>query len=192
MKKLLKQNWPVILLLALAITTRFWHLSQPPQVVFDEVHFGKFVSAYFTHQYYFDIHPPLGKLMIAGFAKVAGFNQADFDFNHIGENFSARSLFILRFLPAFFSSLFVLLIYYLIKALGGSGKAAFLAGFLVIFDNAILTESKFILLDIFLLFFGFLSLYLFVIAQKKENLSKKQIIFYILSAISVALSFSIK
>jgi len=189
--KRLKGKWPILILILLSFLTRFWHLESPSQVVFDEVHFGKFVSAYFTHKYYFDIHPPLGKLVIAGFAKIAGF-KADFDFSHIGENFDSGSLFGLRFLPALFGSIFVVLIYFLILSLGGSKKAAFFGSFLVLFDNAFLVESKFILLDIFLMFFGFLSLYLFIIAKEKENNSKKQIILYLISAISVALGFSVK
>ena len=186
MVKFLKNNWLFFVLLILTFLTRFLFLSYPAEVVFDEVHFGKFVSAYFTHQYYFDIHPPLGKLMIAGFTKLFGF-RGNFDFSKIGEVFDAQNLFILRFLPALFGILFVLIIYQLVLIITSSKRIAFLAGFLISFDNAILIESKFILVDIFLLFFGFLSLYLLFLAR-----SKNKIIYYILSAISAALSLSIK
>jgi len=188
MPKYLKKILPFVVLLILVFLTRFLFLSYPTEVVFDEVHFGKFVSAYFTHQYYFDIHPPLGKMMIAGFANIFGY-KGGFDFSQIGETFNAESLFILRFLPAFFGSLFVILIYGIILSLGFSRKAAFLGGFLVLFDNSFLVQSKFILVDIFLLFFGFASLYFFVLAEKS---SKKQISFYIVSAIFAGLSFSVK
>lgn len=187
-----KQNLPLFILLVLAFLTRFVFLSYPAEVVFDEVHFGKFVSAYFTHQYYFDIHPPLGKLMIAGFTRL-NFATANFGgFAKIGETMDPQTLFILRFLPALFSALFVALIYLFVLTLGFSKKAAFLAGFLVLFDNAILAQSKFILLDIFLLFFGFSSLCFFFLAKKVESQSKKQLLCYILSAIFAGLSFSIK
>lgn len=186
-----KFNFPFLILIILAFLTRFLFLSYPAEVVFDEVHFGKFVSAYFTHQYYFDIHPPLGKLMIAGFAKLFNF-QPSFDFKQIGETLDPYNFFILRFLPALFGALFVILIYKFILVLGLSQKAAFLGGFLILFDNAFLVQSKFILVDIFLIFFGFTSLYFFILTKKSGDFSKKQILFYILSAIFAGLSFSVK
>lgn len=198
MDKFLKNRWPLFILFVLAFLTRFLFLSYPSEVVFDEVHFGKFVSSYFTHQYYFDIHPPLGKLVIAGFAKIFGFSgnfsaqggpSSGWDFANIGENLDAHGLFILRFLPALLGAFFVILIYKFVLLLGLSKKAAFLVGFLVLFDNAILVESKFILVDIFLLFFGFLSLYFFILAQKTN---KNKFVYYSISAILAGLAFSIK
>ena len=194
----LRKNLPLFILLIFAFSTRFLFLSYPAEVVFDEVHFGKFVSAYSTGKYYFDIHPPLGKLMIAGFAKIFGF-QGNFDpstssgqvFAKIGEVLDEKSLFILRFLPALTGALFVLLIYLLILAFAASRKIAFFGAFLILFDNAFLVESKFILVDTFLLFFGFLSFYLFVLARK-QTLLRHQMLFYSSSAISVGLTFSIK
>ena len=189
LKHFLLNKGPVIILLLLALFTRFWNLSSPAQVVFDETHFGKFISAYFDHKYYFDIHPPLGKLMIAGFAKIFGY-RAGFDFNHIGETYSPDKFFLLRFLPALFGALLPLLIYCLARAMDSSRKAAFFAGFLVLFENTILVESRFILLDIFLLFFGFAAFLFFLVFRKAEG--KRKIAFLILSGLFVGLAISIK
>ena len=185
----MKDKLPIIILLVLAFLTRFFFLDYPAQVVFDEVHFGKFVASYFTHEYYFDIHPPLGKLLIAEFAKISGLNL-DFDFAKIGETFDAYQLFILRFLPALFGALFIPLIYKLLLAIGASRKGAFLGGWLALFDNAFLVESKFILTDAFLLFFGFLSLYLFFVSRKFHG--KKRAAFLIFTALTSGLALSVK
>jgi len=184
----MKKNFPFFILIVLAFLTRFLFLAYPPEVVFDEVHFGKFVSAYSSGQYYFDIHPPLGKLLIAGFYGIFGGNL-NFDFNNIGEAFNAHSLFLLRFLPALFSSLLVVLVYKLILAIGLSRKSAFFGASLIILENSILVESKFILTDIFLIFFGLLSLYLFILAKKNQ---KGRNLLFALAGISAGLSFSVK
>jgi dolichyl-phosphate-mannose--protein O-mannosyl transferase len=67
----------VVVLSALAFATRFGHLSHPNEIVFDEQHFGKFISSYITGKYYFDIHPPLGKMMIAAVGYLAGYNVCE-------------------------------------------------------------------------------------------------------------------
>src|SRR3989344_4292180 len=88
----------LITLLVASIAVHFAFFGQPDQVVFDEVHFGKFASAYYTHQYYFDIHPPLGKLLIAGFGKLFDF-RPEYTFANIGQPFPDNSYLALRFLP---------------------------------------------------------------------------------------------
>ena len=40
-------------------------------MVFDELHFGKFVNGYVKGEYFFDIHPPFSKLLIAFAARHA-------------------------------------------------------------------------------------------------------------------------
>ena len=53
--------------LILTILSLFTHLlffGQPYAVVFDEVYNGSFISAYYSGEYYFDIHPPLAKILM--------------------------------------------------------------------------------------------------------------------------------
>lgn len=188
--KFIRKNLIIILLISISFIVRFAYLGYPSEVVFDEVHFGKFVSAYFTHEYYFDIHPPLGKLLIAGFAKLGGYTPG-FDFNHIGEMFDSKNLLILRFLPALFGALLPLIIYLILRQLKVSPKFALLGGLFIVFENAILVESKFILVDSMLLFFGFFSIYLYLLYANCKNY-RKQLIYLGLSATFAAFALSIK
>ena len=188
---MLKKSWPFILLAALSLIIHFSFLSYPSQVVFDEVHFGKFAAAYSTGQYYFDIHPPLGKLMIAGFVKLAGVDPV-FDFVQIGENMPAGTLFAMRFLPALFGALFVLAFAWLAWLATRDKKIALLAGFLILLDNAFLVQSKFILVDIFMLFFEVLTLCFFFLWQRQKSFGAKWFGYLFLTAIFFGLTISIK
>lgn len=147
----------LIILIVTSIATHFAFFGHPNQVVFDEVHFGKFVSAYYTHSYYFDIHPPLGKLMVAGFAKLFDF-QPEYSFAQIGQSFPDNKYLTLRFLPTLAGTLLPIVIFLLALELGFSSSGAFGAGALIVLENALLTQSRYILLDMFLLVFGFAAL----------------------------------
>jgi dolichyl-phosphate-mannose-protein mannosyltransferase len=190
-QNILRKFYPFVILAILSFTVRFAFLSYPSQTVFDEVHFGKFVSAYSTHEYYFDIHPPLGKLLIAGWAKLVNFNPS-FDFDHIGEAAAPQLFSTLRFLPALFGSIFVLLFSYFAYLISRSKKTALIAGMLVLLDNAFLVQSKFIFIDIFLLFFGILALCFFILWQKQKSFSARWFFFLAMTGISFGLTISIK
>jgi dolichyl-phosphate-mannose-protein mannosyltransferase len=144
----------MIALVALGILVHAFYFGKPATTVFDEVHFGKFISAYFTHEYYFDIHPPLGKLILAGWGKLWHF-QPGFSFANIGDMYPDKAYLALRFLPSLAGALLPLVIYLLALQLRLTPVTAFGAGILVALDNALLVQSRLILLDSFLLLFGF-------------------------------------
>ncbi len=151
----------VILLIAISLLTHFAWFGTPPSAVFDEVHFGKFLSAYFTGDYYFDIHPPLGKLVFAGWGRLWGF-EPGFSFANIGDAYPDRLYLALRFLPTLAGSLLPLVIFGLALQLGMRRTPALAAGILVALDNALIVQSRFILLDSFLLLFGFGALWAYL------------------------------
>jgi dolichyl-phosphate-mannose-protein mannosyltransferase len=153
----MSNKWLIIIILGLGILTRFIFFGHPNQAVFDEVHFGKFISAYYTHQYYFDIHPPLGKLIIAGFAKIFNFSP-EYKFAVIGEKFQSKEYMALRFLPSLAGAILPLIIFLLIVQIGFSRRMAMLSALLIVFENGLIAQSRFILMDAFLLLFGFSSL----------------------------------
>ncbi|TSC90537.1 MAG: glycosyl transferase family protein [Parcubacteria group bacterium Gr01-1014_2] len=183
------------ILLALGLATRFLFFSYPAETVFDEVHFGKFVSGYFTGEYFFDIHPPLGKLLIAGVAKISDF-QPGFSFQTIGQKFPDDSYKWLRFLPKLAGAFLPVVIFLIALELGLSQKFAFLAGLLIVFENSLLVQSRLILLDSFLLLFGFLGVLFFLksgnISYKRSLItnSNKKLLF--LSGFFSSLAFSVK
>lgn len=159
------KRYYLLILITLGFLTHFIYFGHPNETVFDEVHFGKFISGYYTHEYFFDIHPPLGKLMIAGFAKLFDFKPG-FAFADIGNKYPDNQHLILRFLPNLAGALLPLVIYLLLIELGTSRLAAFSGGLFIVLENALLTQSHYILLDAFLLLFGFLSLLFYLKSRK--------------------------
>lgn len=125
---------------------------------FDELHYGKYVSLYMKRTFFFDSHPPLGKQLIAGMAYLAGF-EGNFKFDRIGSTYTdAVPLFALRFVPAFFGSLLMPTAYHLMLELGLTQWSSLLAGILLLCDNAILSQSRFILMESMMLQFSLFGL----------------------------------
>ncbi|MEN8762480.1 MAG: phospholipid carrier-dependent glycosyltransferase [Thiogranum sp.] len=153
---------PLLILLVLSAAVRLPALSYPDSVVFDEIHFGSFASAYCcNHEYFFDPHPPHAKLLIAGVARLLGY-RGGLAFEHIGQSYGDISAVPLRLAPALAGTLLPLVIFLLLRQLGASPAAAFFGGLLLVFDNAFVTHTRIISLDSILLVatFGALALYL--------------------------------
>ena len=150
----------ILALLIVSAIIHFAYFGHPSETVFDEVHFGKFVTGYYTHEYFFDIHPPLGKLIVAGFAKIFNF-EPEYAFANIGEKYPDKQYLILRFLPSLAGMLLPIVIFLLALQIGFGKTASFFAGMLVSMDNALLVQSRFILMDAFLLLFGFSALLMY-------------------------------
>lgn len=70
----------------MTLITRLYKINDPSEVVFDEVHFGGFASNYLRREYFFDVHPPLGKLLIAAVGYFLGY-EGNFTFGNIGTSY---------------------------------------------------------------------------------------------------------
>ena len=64
----------VLLLLVYSVGSRVLFVDHPNALVFDEQHFGKFLSYYITGEYFFDIHPPIGKLVLGYVGYLTGYD----------------------------------------------------------------------------------------------------------------------
>ncbi|KAL0953784.1 hypothetical protein HGRIS_004968 [Hohenbuehelia grisea] len=164
----------VSVLTLLAFALRFYKINQPDQVVFDEVHFGKFASHYIRREYYFDVHPPFAKLLFGLAGWFVGFD-GEFQFENIGDSYIANHVpYVgMRALPAILGSFTVPLVYAIMKESGYSTVIAAFSAMLILFDNAHVTQSRLILLDATLIFFMTLTVYCYVRFRKLRHLEFK-------------------
>ncbi|EGI66055.1 PREDICTED: protein O-mannosyltransferase 1 isoform X1 [Acromyrmex echinatior] len=147
-----------VILLISGICTRLYYLEEPRSIVFDELHYGKYVGLYMKRTFFFDSHPPLGKQLISAAAYLAGFD-GQFKFDRIGSPYNdAIPLYALRLVPAICGSLLIPTGYYLVLELGLKQWAAAIGGTLLLLDNALLTQSRFILMESILMYFSLLGL----------------------------------
>ncbi|GAA5997777.1 dolichyl-phosphate-mannose-protein mannosyltransferase [Rhodotorula paludigena] len=151
----------VVFLLAAAV--RFYRIDSPAAVVFDEVHFGKFASYYLRREYFFDVHPPLAKLLLAFQGWLVGYD-GHYEFENIGESYITNKVpyVALRSLPALLGSAVPAVIFAIMRESGYPRIVALFSAFLVLFDNAHIAQTRLILLDAPLILFMCLAFYSYI------------------------------
>ncbi|KAI8815781.1 Dolichyl-phosphate-mannose-protein mannosyltransferase-domain-containing protein [Fimicolochytrium jonesii] len=162
-------QWTVLITLtAAALFTRLYRISLADYVVWDEAHFGKFAGHYLKRTFYFDVHPPLGKMLngLAGY--VAGFNGT-FEFKS-GEKYPPELNYsVMRIANALFGVGMVPLAYLTAIQLHLSEPACILMGVMVLGDVALAVISRFILLDSMLLFFTVQSVFCLAVFRNQQQ-----------------------
>ncbi|TFK36464.1 glycosyltransferase family 39 protein [Crucibulum laeve] len=160
-KEFLLQNLehlPPIIYTLLSCWTRFHKIGASNIVVWDEAHFGKFGSHYLKREFYFDVHPPLGKMLVGLAGLLSGYDGT-FEFKS-GEAYPEHVPYVaMRVMLATFGVGMVPLAWYTAVELGMSQWACHLTALMVLLDVGWLCISRFILLDSMLLFFTFLTVF---------------------------------
>ncbi|GAM90974.1 hypothetical protein ANO11243_090210 [Dothideomycetidae sp. 11243] len=174
-----KSNWDykaaLAIITVLAFITRFWGITHPNQVVFDEVHFGKLLFAF------------------AGW--LVGYN-GEFLFENIGDSYITNKVpyVAYRAMPASMGALTVVTVFMIMWESEYSLPACVLAAGLVLFDNAHIGQTRLILLDATLVLFMALSVFSYVRFFKLRNapFSRKWWKWLLMTGISLSCVISTK
>lgn len=189
------------LYLSLAIVTaisfglRFWQLDQFDDLIFDEIYYAKFAQSYLTGEALFDAHPPLGKYAIA----LSIWLHTLFPFTQLGPfaNELTLSPVSYRWLNAFTGSLIPLLVFWITKTLTAKNNPSkdlwfvALSSLFVATDGLFITESRYALINIYIVFFGLLGHGLWLFAKKVAS-RKQAVLYYSLSGLSLGAAISTK
>jgi dolichyl-phosphate-mannose--protein O-mannosyl transferase len=166
---------PIYGVMAIALVSfglRFWNLDGTADIVFDEVYYPKFAQNYLNNEPFFDAHPPLAKYVIALGIQIFGY--APFGY---------------RFMTALAGSLVTLVTYEFIWQLSDRRGWAWLTGWFVAMDGLLLVESRFGLINIYILLFGMFSQLCMVLALKR---SRQRWFWAIVTGLMLGASVSVK
>ncbi|MGB3298105.1 MAG: phospholipid carrier-dependent glycosyltransferase [Phormidesmis sp.] len=152
----------LIAIALLSFGLRFWQISRFDDLVFDETYFVKFARAYLVGTPQFDAHPPLGKYFIA-----AGI--------WLGDRASITTPLSYRWMNALIGGGIPLIVMKIAYALSPSSNRrplqpkawtfGLLAGTFVAIDGLFVTESRYGLINIYMVFFGLLGHWLWLRAS---------------------------
>ncbi|CAH1126628.1 unnamed protein product [Ceutorhynchus assimilis] len=140
------------IVLLLTFSTRFYKIKEPDHVCWDETHFGKMGSWYINRTFFFDVHPPLGKMLIGLSGYLTGYDGT-FPFDKPGDKYENTSYVGMRVFCASLGSTIVPMTFLAVDQMTGSPTAALFSSLLILLDVGLITLTQYILLDPILLCF---------------------------------------
>ena len=162
-------------------------------LIYDPPSFGKFGSHYLKREFYFDVHPPLGKMLVGLSGYIAGYNGS-FEFKS-GETYPENLNYTyMRVFNAFFGAVCVPLAYYTARDLNLRRPTVWLVTLMVLFENSYATISRFILLDSMLLCFTFTTILCWARFHRlqKKSFSLEWFTWLFLTGVSIGCVTSVK
>ncbi|KAG9354442.1 hypothetical protein JZ751_001152 [Albula glossodonta] len=167
-------NLVLVAITVLGLVTRLYGINFPKAVVFDEVYYGQFVSLYMKQVFFMDESgPPFGHMILAFGAYLGGFD-GNFVWNRIGAEYSCNvPVWSLRMIPAVAGALSVPLGYLLMVELGYTHYTALVASLLLLMENSLIAQSRFMLLESPLIFFLLLAILSYLRFQNSMSLRVK-------------------
>ncbi|XP_039757607.1 protein O-mannosyl-transferase 2 isoform X2 [Pararge aegeria] len=138
--------------------TRFYKVLEPDHVCWDETHFGKMASSYINRTFFFDVHPPLGKMLIALSGKLTGYDGT-FHFEKPGSKFDGARYEGMRIFCTTLGALIIPLTFLTIWEMTKNLDSTVIGTLLLLCDIGFLTLNRYILLDPILLFFMSCTIY---------------------------------
>lgn len=184
-----------ILFTFIALQVRFKKIGIASKVVWDEAHFGKFGSHYIKHEFYHDVHPPLGKMLIGLSEWLADFD-GDFDFQSGARYPEDVDYKTMRYFNAMFSAWCVPVTYFAAKALNLQLITVYFITLMVALESSYIALGKFILLDSMLLFFTITTFFGFAkvhqLKMAKQELTASWYKWMVFTGLSIGAVCSVK
>ena len=183
------RQW-VLLILILSAFLRLPFLDYPDRTLFDEVIYTNFAIHIIHEAPFFDIHPPLGRLIFAQIAAHSPFNLWGLPME-TNMQFGEFPYATLRLFVALFGTLLPLLFYMIGRLLGYTPRQAGIVALFAIFDNALVLYSRTVLPDTLLLFANFLGFAAAIAATKTKTRGRRNMLI-VLAGLLLGLAMATK
>ena len=180
----------LMILTPAAFAVRLWRIFWPLGCVFDEVYFGNFSNYYIKSQFYYDIHPPLGKILAAVVANMSEYDGS-INFND-APVYPIPDYVMLRITPAILSAMCGPLAYLAVRFCSFSHAAATTAAVLTIFDTSLGAEGRHILSDGILHFFSILHVAVLMHTISVPGRGSRWKMWHVINALSLGAACSCK
>lgn len=193
LQSLILDNLGPFLLFIWAARIRMRFLILTGSIVWDEAHFAKFGSYYLAHEYYHDVHPPLGKMLVALGEYLGGY-RGSFDLENASNFPAVMNHHQVRKYMAFYGSLVTPLCFHTARLLNFNYWTSYLIALMTTLDTGFIVISKFILLDPILLLFTATTFHCMCKLHTLRNVpfTKRWIFWFLLTGISIGCVCSVK
>ena len=177
--------------------TYFYDYTRPASLFWDEGYHVTSAQKYLNNVYFMELHPPVGKLLLAAGEKLIDANDNELDklyteTNRVTKRAGVLSMNGYRFFPALLSWATAVVLFFIFLAITRTTLLATLFSFLYIFDTALPVHLPGAMLEAPLIFFCSLSLLIFLqIYYTKKPTIKFKLLSFILG-ITFALAFLTK
>ncbi len=174
----------------MSLAVRFWGLSRFNTLVFDEVYYAKFASAFLKNEIVFTGHPPLSTYIVA-FGIWLG-EKLPFGDHSLKNGLPGLfiSTFSYRWLNALTGSFLPLLVAAIAYQLTRRRSYALIAALLLSADGLFLVESRYALNNVYLLSFGLLGHLFLLLALRVQGV--RRWVWLVLAGVGFGCSAAIK
>lgn len=172
-----------------SLALRLWQLSRFNTLVFDEVYFAKYGLNYITQTPFFDIHPPLGKYLIGLGIWLTYHSPFDFTVITRVDDLDIPTLSY-RWMNALFGAGIPLAVAGIAYQLTYHRCYSLIAGLFTAADGLLLVESRYALINVYLVLFGLLGQFFLLRALGQRV--QRQGIWLLLSGLCFGACLSVK
>ncbi|KAI8637207.1 Dolichyl-phosphate-mannose-protein mannosyltransferase-domain-containing protein [Parasitella parasitica] len=186
----------LVVISSMGLYLRIMKLGFPAYITEIELETTKQVNWYMAGKFFIGKFPPLAGLVSTGLARLAGYYGSE-ELGYPGQPFVEFPVVALRRFSALLGASLVPLSYMTMRNMGHSRAAATLASALIIFENGIVTQSRYATPEVFVLFFSALATYSWTLVNKYTEESHGRLtiqagLWQLISGISIGCAVSSK